>query len=171
MQKLGGNILNAQQHQTVGLLHIAGQFGQQGVGCNADGHAHNIAQLGAQRGLDAVGNLGGLLRRAPAACQFAGHFVNAQHLIHGCDAVHNLYRLLMHLHIQRVPRFYKHNARAQLACLAHPRAGFYAKCLGFVAGGNAAGGFCHHRQHTHRLAAQLGVVLLLDRGKKGVEID
>ncbi len=43
--------------------------------------------------------------------------------------------------------------------------------LGLVAGGDAAGGVGHGGDDGERLAAILGVQLLLDRGEEGVEVD
>ncbi len=47
----------------------------------------------------------------------------------------------------------------------------HAEGLGFVAGGDAAGGVGHHGDDADGTAAQLGPDLLLDRGEVGVEID
>lgn len=60
--------------------------------------------------------------------------------------------------------------RAQLLGLPHPRAGFHAKRLGRIAGGDHARRVRHHRQNGHGLASQARIFLLFAGGEKRIKI-
>jgi hypothetical protein len=63
------------------------------------------------------------------------------------------------------------NAGTKLFGFADLRAGFDLEGLGFVAGGDAAGGVGHGGDNGERFSAVLRVELLFDRREEAVEVD
>ena len=77
----------------------------------------------------------------------------------------------MILDVKRGPGLDQNKARAFFPRLARVRAGLDPETLRFVAGGNATRAVGHDRQYGHGQPAQGGLLLLLNRGEVGVEID
>ncbi len=77
----------------------------------------------------------------------------------------------MILDVKRRPGLDEHQPRATLPRLADVGAGLDPETLRLVAGGDAAGAVGHDWNDGDRLIAQGGLLLLLNGGEEGVEID
>ena len=161
----------ADHDEAVGLLHVGRGLGEEAVGRDADRAVQHVADLVVDRLLDLLAEPDGVGFLALAAHQVAGHFVDGEH---GADRRARFDRgddAMVDFDVGGRPRLHEDDVLAQLPGLPHRGAGTDAEALGVDAGGDAAGGVGHHRQHADRTAAQLGPQLLLGRGEEGIEVD
>ena len=166
-----GQIGRFDDGQPVRLAHVGCGFGQKQIGRNANRAAQLAADGVVNRAFDLACQGFGIGAHALAAGQFAMHLVDGVHRLDRGARLHCEHQLVMVFDVQRRACLYYLDAFAQLARFMDRRAGLDAERFGLVAGGDAAGGFRQHRRHTHWLAAQPPLGLLLDRGEIGIEVN
>jgi len=100
------------------------------------------------------------------------HFVDGENGIDINDVVNDFMNPMVNFDVAGMVRFDELDAGAEVAGFADGSPGFDAVPLGFVAGGDTASRLDSERGHyADGLPAELRAELLLDRGKKTVEVD
>ncbi len=133
-----GEFVEIESGQAVGLFQLTGELGEELVGCEADGDRDVWADRLGQCGFDLAGFALGHLRWLPVWWQAAIHFVDTGDLIDVDDLVDDIVDGLGGFDVVAVIAFDKLDAGAEIAGLAHPRAGLNTVGFGLVAGGDAA---------------------------------
>jgi hypothetical protein len=164
-------IIMGYNSQTVWLLHIACNLGEEAICRQSDRTAHIPAHPHAYRLLNLPAQDNGLGNLLLPTGQTAGHFVNRMDLLDRYDSVYSREYLLMKLDVNVWPSLDHLQIRAKLAGDSHLGAGLDAVAFGFIASGNAAGTINHHRGNCHRAVAQPRLKLLFDRRKIRIHIE
>jgi hypothetical protein len=160
------------QHcQPIGFAHVGRGLGQKFIWRDANRTADRVEAAVEQGALDVVGDRFGMFALALAADQPARHFVDRAGFVVRNAVADGVHQLMVDLDIARRPAFDQHDVGTLLPRFPHRRAGFHAEGFGFVAGGDAAGGFGHHRHNADRATAQAWIILLLHRSEVRVEVD
>ena len=105
------------------------------------------------------------------AHEAASHLVDRHHLLDRHAGVDGRQHALVILGIELVPRLDRDHGRANLLRLMQQRAGRNAEPLGFVAGGDRAGGAGQRLHDDDRLPTQGRIILLFARCEEGIEVE
>ena len=158
--------------QTVRFVHVRGGLGEEPVRRDTDRTIDRRAEPEIEQALlDAARDGLGVFALALATDQVARHFVDGTRLAVRDAVLDGGHQQVVQLDVACRPGEHEPDFRAFLPCLANAGAGFHADGLGFVACGQATPTVGHDRHHADRSPAQARVVVLLDRGEIGVEID
>ena len=106
-----------------------------------------------------------------AAGQLAGHLIDGKNAVDGNTRLHRFDETMMVIDVEMVARLDNVEAGAKTLRLSNAHSGLDAEALRFITCGNGARGIGHHGGDNHRFPPQLRMLLLLDRGKVGVEIN
>ena len=157
--------------QAVGLLHVAGDFGEVAIGGHADGAAKRFADVVPDSLLDGERDLAGGRRVALAAEELADHLVDGRRVGDRADALYRCDNFVGIFRVRGVVSVDKDDIRADAFGLADAGTGLNAEGFGLVAGGNERGGVGHGGDDAGGLVAVLGMELLLHRREEAIEID
>ena len=157
--------------QAVRLVHLGGGLGEEFVRCDPDRTGQRIAEALEQGTLDVAGDAFGVAALALAADQPTRHFVHRGRLAMRNAGLDDLHEFPVHLDVACWPGDLHGDLGTGPHRIGHPGAGADAVPLGFLAGGQAAGGGRNDRDDRHRLAAQVRRVELLHRSEERVEVD
>ena len=157
--------------QPVRLLHVAGDLGQVAVGRHADGAAQRLADLLVDALLDLERDAAGARRFLLAAHQLADHLVDGGRVRDRAAQLDRLGDARRVVGVDAVAALDQDDLRADAFGLADLGSGLDAERLGFVAGGDAAGGVGHGGHDGERPVAIFRVQLLLDRREEAVQVD
>jgi hypothetical protein len=160
-----------QSDQAVGLFHVTGYLGQIAVCGQTHRTAHHGAYALADARLDLAAQFERRKQRTLAAHETTGHLVNGEHGGDGETALDRFDDAVVVVDVDLVARLDQDQAGTHPLGFGHDGTGSDAVRLGLITGGDAAGCVGHHGYDSHGLTAQLGAILLLDRGKIGIEID
>ena len=166
-----GEAAGEEADEAVGLLHVAGDFGEVAIGGHADGAAEGFADVVLDGLLDVEGDLAGVGGLAFAAEELADHLVDGGRVGYGADAFDGGDDLVGVLGVGGVVAVDEDDVGADAFGIADAGAGLDAEGLGFVAGGDERGGVGHGGDDAGGAIAVLGMKLLLDRRKEAVEVD
>jgi hypothetical protein len=171
MRDGAGKLRGQQSDQAVGLLHVAGDLGQEAVGRHADGAAQRLAHVVLDGLLDGEGDLAGARRLLLAAHELADHLVDGGRVGDGAASLDCLRDAARIVGVDAVLAHDENDLGADALGLADLSAGLDAERLGLVAGRDAAGGIGLGGDDGERAAAILRVQLLLHRREEAVEVD
>ena len=166
-----GELRGEQADEAVGLLHVAGDFGEVAVGRHADGAAEGFADVRADGLLDLEGDGAGAGRFLLAAHELADHLIDGRSVGDGAATFDRFRDAVGIFGIDAVVAFDEDDGGTDAFGFADLGSGFDAEGLGFVAGGDAAGGVGVGGDDGEGAVAVFGVKLLLDGGKEAVEVD
>ena len=164
-QRRGG-----QKRQTIRLLHVRGQLGEQDIAGDADGAGHADADLVADALLDALGQRGGGHWVFLIAVEAAGDFVDRQGVGNRDAVVDGGEDTVMIGDIKFMARHDDAETGAKPLGLVNRCASLDATGFGGIAGGNGASAVGEHRGNRDGQAAQTRVFLLLAGGEKTIEV-
>ena len=166
-----GELAGEKADEAVGLLHVAGDLGEVAVGGHADGAAEGVADVVLDGLLDGERDLAGVGGLALAAEELADHLVDGGGVGDGADALYGCDDLVGVFRVGGVVAVDEDDAGADAFGVRDAGAGLDAEGLGLVAGGDEGGGVGQGGDDAGGLVAVLGMKLLFDRRKEGVEVD
>ena len=152
-------------------MHVAGDLGEVAVGGEADRTAEHGTDLLEDAGFDLASKIHGSEQGTFATHETAGHFVDGQDGGYGKAAFDGFDNAAMVVDVDFVAGLDEDDVRAHAFGVGDDGSGADAEGLGFIAGGDAAGGIGHHGNDADGPAAQFGADFLLDRSKVGVQVD
>jgi len=166
-----GQLLAKNHHQAVGPLHVARHLGDQLVGCDADRGAELIADVRPDRRLDPPTERGGNFGRVLVIEQAARDLVDRTDGGDGDVPPHLGNDALVILDIKTVPRGGENQIGAERTRLAHLVAGADAVGFRLVGSGDDRSRQAFHRRDRDGPAAQMRLLVLLDRREIAVQIE
>ena len=169
-EETGGEVLVADDDESVGLLEVGSEFGEEGVGGDSDGAGEAGREFGRDGGFDGLGDFSGLVGFALFAEEAASHFVDRADFVDGEVFFDALDDAVVIVGVFGGGGLDADELRAHLEGVADFGAGFDAELLGFVAGGDDGAGVAFGWGDAHGDAAQVWVFRLLDACEIAIEI-
>jgi hypothetical protein len=168
----GARELRRQQaYEAIGLLHVAGDFGEVAIGRHADGAAQGYANIFVDGFFDLKGDLASSWWLLLAAHELADHFVDGWRVSDGAGQLDCFRDFVRVLCVVGVIACDEDDAGTELFGFADLRSSFDAESFGFVASRNTTSGVGHGGDDSERLAAIFLVELLFDGREEAIQVD
>ena len=156
-------------NEAVRFIRFGRDFREQACLRNSETRGDNGAQNLGQLGLDIM-HQGNRIRQAHAF-QIDRHFIHRPRFLDGDEFLNRRQNERMFLDVNFVPRMTENNTRRQAFRLDAFHPALHAQSFGFVTTGNHARIARLCRAHSDRTVPKRPIILLLDMGKKAIEIE